>query len=103
MKRRRILIVDDHESIRSVIREIFEEAGLDYEFLEAANGDEALAIISKEPLDLVLLDIMMPNSIDGFSVLRRMRPFSRVPVVMISARNDPVDIIQAARLGAGSY
>ncbi len=100
MERSRILVVDDEESIRDLVRDILEDEK--YELLEASDGDEALAIAGREALDLVVLDVNMPG-LDGFTVLRRLQETGDVPVIMLSVRDDQADRRDAARFGANDY
>ena len=83
MDRKRILLVDDEEGIQLLYREEFEEEG--YEVISAYNGDEALEEFTKEPPDLVILDINMPG-MNGIEVLRRMKEINPdLPVILSSA------------------
>lgn len=80
---KRILLVDDEEGIQLLYREEFEEEG--YEVVSAYNGDEALEEFTKQPPDLVILDINMPG-MSGIEVLRRMKEMnSDLPVILSSA------------------
>lgn len=78
----RILVVDDHEDVRLLLR--YELAPEGHDVVEAANGEEALAAIAQGQIDLVLLDIMMPV-LDGWGVLERLDPATAPPVVVITA------------------
>jgi two-component system KDP operon response regulator KdpE len=100
MRRTRILIVDDDLAIRKFVRANLEAR--DYETLMAADGAEALQVMEKELPDLVLLDIMMPQ-MDGFEVCRRLRQWSQVPIIMLSARGDESDKVECLDLGADDY
>jgi len=100
MRTPRVLIVDDDVSIVKFVRANLKADG--YETLAAADGEEALQTIEKELPDLILLDIMMPK-IDGFEVLRRLREWSVIPVVMLSARGDERDKVKCLDLGADDY
>jgi DNA-binding response OmpR family regulator len=84
----RILVVDDDEDIRLLLR--YELSPEGHEVLEAANGEEALALLAAQPVDLVLLDIMMPV-LDGWDVLRRVEPESAPPIVVITALSSDSD------------
>jgi len=100
MKRKRILIVDDDAAIRKFVKANLEAR--DYEALLAADGDEALKIIEEEMPDLVLLDIMMPK-MDGFEVCRRLREWSDIPIIMISAKDSENDKVTCFDAGADDY
>ena len=83
MEKKRILLVDDEEGIQLLYREEFEEEG--YDVTTASNGEEALEKFTKEPPDLVILDINMPG-MNGIEVLRRMKEInSNLPVILSSA------------------
>lgn len=98
--KKRILIVDDELSILKFLRSNLEDRG--YAIISATNGEEALAIIEREMPDLILLDVMMPQ-MDGFEVCRRLREWSQIPIIMLSARGDERDKVQCLDLGADDY
>jgi len=100
MKNNRILIVDDELSIVKFVRAVLKDKG--YEVLTATNGAEAVQTMEQELPDLVLLDINMP-ALDGFEVCRRLREWSEVPIIMLSARADETDKIKCLNLGADDY
>ena len=86
----RILTVEDDERIRTAVRLALEDEGWEVE--ETANGEEALAAFTREPSDVVLIDIMLPG-VDGFEVCRSIRRTSAVPIVMVTARSDTHDVV----------
>ena len=96
----KILIADDEPEIRSLLRLYLENAG--YAVEEAADGLEAMNKLAGGDIDLCLLDIMMPK-IDGFHVLQKIREDSRIPVIIISARDSDPDKILGLDLGADDY
>ena len=96
----RILLVEDDASIRETTSLGLERAGLDV--TTASDGDEALDRFRREPFDLVVLDLMLPGR-DGYDVCREIRRTSRVPIVMLSARSDTVDVVVGLELGADDY
>jgi DNA-binding response OmpR family regulator len=99
--RGRILIVDDEPNIRLLFRAALESAG--YEVEEAADGDEGLASLSRYLIDLILLDLHMPN-LGGMEVLRRIRDeVFQVPVVIVTAHGSVPDAVEAMRLGAVDF
>ena len=100
MKRNRILIVDDDPSIRKFVKANLEVR--DYEVLLASDGDEALKIIEEELPDLILLDIMMPK-LDGYAVCQRVREWSEIPIIMISARDSENDKVKCFDYGADDF
>ena len=96
----RVLLVEDDSSIREVASLGLGAASLRVE--TAADGAEALARFRADPYDLVVLDVMLPE-VDGFEVCREIRRSSRVPILMVSARTDTVDIVVGLELGADDY
>ena len=95
-----ILVVDDDTSIRKFIR-----ANLDarnYEVLLATDGVEAMRLFAEHTLDLIVLDIMMPE-MDGFQVCRLVREKSKVPIIMLSAKEGEGDKLRCLELGADDY
>ncbi len=98
--KRRVLIVEDEALMREVIRDYFEHDG--YECSEAANGSEAINYINIAEYDIVLLDIMLPET-DGFCVCREIRKKSSVPVIMITARSEEYDKLAGYEAGADDY
>ena len=95
-----ILIVDDEPSIRRFVGAGLRAEG--YEVTEAADGEEALRAVERSLPDLMLMDIMMPK-LDGFEVCRRVREWSSVPIIMLSALADPMDKVKSLNLGADDY
>jgi len=97
---RRVLVVDDEPHIRTVLRGYLQADG--FEVAEAADGAAALAAMHDQPPDLVLLDVMMPG-IDGLEVLRQLRTFSDVYVILVTARAEEVDKLVGLGVGADDY
>ncbi len=95
-----VLVVDDEVTIRKNVSAILRMEG--YELLEANNGLQALEAMELRLPALVILDINMPN-MDGFEVVQRIREWSEVPIIMVSARLDEQDKVRALRLGADDY
>ncbi|MFL5722547.1 MAG: response regulator [Chloroflexota bacterium] len=96
----RILLVEDDPSIREVTAIGLRNAG--FTVTTAADGAEALARFAAEPSDLVLLDVMLPR-LDGLEVCREIRRTSTVPVVMLTARADTIDVVVGLEAGADDY
>jgi two-component system response regulator MtrA len=96
----RVLLVEDDASIREVAALGLEQAG--FRVTTAADGRDGLARFRDGGPDLVVLDVMLPE-LDGLAVLREIRAASRVPVVMLSARADTVDVVVGLELGADDY
>jgi two-component system, OmpR family, KDP operon response regulator KdpE len=100
LKGRLILVVDDESRIVNVVRMNLELEGC--RVIAASNGREALDRVRDNMPDLVLLDVMMPG-MDGFEVLRRLRQFSAVPVIMLTAKDESDDRVRGLELGADDY
>ena len=96
----KLLIVDDEEAIRKLVRKYAEFAG--YDVAEAADGMEAVLLCRKERFDGVVMDIMMPE-LDGFSACREIRKNSDVPILLLSARGEEYDKINGFEFGADDY
>jgi two-component system response regulator MtrA len=96
----RVLLVEDDASIREVASMGLRGASLSVE--TAADGRDALARFRADPYDLVVLDVMLPE-LDGLEVCREIRRTSRVPILMLSARSDTVDVVVGLELGADDY
>ncbi len=95
-----ILLVDDEERIINFLKAKFKLSG--YDVLVATNGAEALEQFKTHQPDLVVLDLVMPK-MDGFEVLKELRSFSSVPVIILSAKRADVDKIKGLHLGADDY
>jgi two-component system, OmpR family, KDP operon response regulator KdpE len=98
----KLLLVDDDPEIRGSVRLGFELQWRDVEIVEAGAGAEALTLVEEERPDLVLLDIGLPD-MDGYRVLREVRAFSSVPVIMLTARDEPIDKVRGLEAGADDY
>jgi two-component system phosphate regulon response regulator OmpR len=99
-KKLRVLIVDDDPRIRRTLDQALKSEG--FETREARDGAEAMRQIERMPFDAVTLDLTLPDE-DGLSVTRRVRQSSDVPIVMITAKADPVDRVVGLELGADDY
>jgi two-component system, OmpR family, KDP operon response regulator KdpE len=97
---RRILIVDDEPGLRELVRINLEHEG--FAVLQAENGVVGLQMIQEEHPDLVILDVMMPE-MDGWEVCRKLREFSQLPVLMLTARVQSQDIVTGLESGADDY
>ncbi|SEP86916.1 DNA-binding response regulator, OmpR family, contains REC and winged-helix (wHTH) domain [Lachnospiraceae bacterium RM5] len=95
-----ILVVDDEEKIRTVIRKYAEFEG--YNIKEVSNGLEAVKECTMNDYDLIILDIMMPE-LDGFSACRKIRETKDTPIIMLSARGEEYDKIHGFELGIDDY
>ena len=96
----RILVVDDEQSIRTIIEYALKDAGFDV--VTAARGDDALVAMEREPIDLVVLDVMLPG-MDGLEVCQKIRAERNVPIIMLSARGEELDKVLGLELGADDY
>ena len=96
----KILVVDDEEKIRTVIRKYAEFEG--YGITEASNGIEAIELCRTGDFNLVILDIMMPE-LDGFTVCKKIREIREIPIIMLSARGEEYDKIHGFELGIDDY
>lgn len=96
----KILIVDDEDKIRSLIKKYALFEG--YEVMEAENGMEAIEICKKAVFDIIIMDIMMPE-LDGFSACKVIRKLRDTPVIMLSARGEEYDKIHGFELGIDDY
>jgi len=96
----KILIIEDEEGIIHLLNLYLKDAG--YDVVAARDGADGLALHAREHPDLVVLDIMLP-AIDGFEVCRRIRQWSKTPILMLTARGSEDDRIQGLELGADDY
>lgn len=96
----KILIVDDEENIREVLKEYAEFSG--YEVYEASNGFEAVKMCKDDDFDIIIMDIMMPK-LDGFSAVKEIRKMKNIPVLMLSARTEEYDKLFGFELGIDDY
>jgi DNA-binding response OmpR family regulator len=97
---KRILIVDDEPRYLRLLEANLRTEG--YEVVTAQDGAQALEVFSSQPIDLVLLDVMMPR-LDGFATTQRLREFSTVPIVMLTAKGEEQDRVRGLDLGADDY
>src|SRR5439155_5381507 len=96
----RVLLVEDDPSIREIAALGLKQAG--YRVTTSGDGREGLMRARQDPFDAVILDVMLP-SLDGFEICREIRRDSRVPIVMLTARTDTVDIVVGLESGADDY
>src|SRR5437762_384932 len=96
----RTLVVDVEPSLVATLRYALVKAGFEVE--AAADGPSALAAVRRDEPDLVLLDVMLPG-LDGFEVCRQVRRDSAVPILMLTARDDPTDRVVGLEVGADDY
>ncbi|MDF2670460.1 MAG: hssR [Paenibacillus sp.] len=95
-----ILVVDDEAHIRELVRLYLSDEG--FEIVEKANGEDAYDYIVHHPVDLVVLDIMMPK-LDGWELCRKIREMGETPILMITAKGEPAHKIKGFQLGTDDY
>ena len=101
MEQIKILVVDDESRMRKLVHDFLVKQG--YIVLEAENGEEAVEIFfSDKTISLVILDIMMPK-MDGWQVCREIRRYSKVPIIMLTAKSDERDELMGFELGVDEY
>ena len=101
MENLKILVVDDEARMRKLVRDFLVKAG--YTVLEAEDGNEAMEVFyANKNISLLILDVMMPG-MDGWEVCREVRSFSKVPIIMLTARSDERDELQGFELGVDEY
>lgn len=101
MDQLKILVVDDESRMRKLVRDFLVKA--DYAVLEAEDGEQALEIFeAQNDIALVILDVMMPK-LDGWQVCREIREYSKVPIIMLTARSDERDELMGFELGVDEY
>ncbi len=97
----KILVVDDESRMRKLVRDFLKVKG--FRVIEAGDGEEALDIFFREKdISLILLDVMMPK-LDGWEVLKTIRQYSKVPIMMLTARGEERDELQGFDLGVDEY
>jgi DNA-binding response OmpR family regulator len=95
-----IMIVDDEKHYRELIKINLQTEG--YETIEATNGEHALELLDNQQPDLVLLDVLMPN-LDGLDTCKKIRLFSNVPVIFLTALSNEIDRVKGLNIGADDY
>jgi len=97
----KILVVDDEPRVVQLVRKVLEAVG--YQVIAAASGEPAIEMVALEQPNLVLLDILLPHELDGYGVCRRIREFSEVPVIMLTAKALESDVLHGFDVGADDY
>ena len=97
---KRVLLVDDDEKLRRLLKEYLE--GYEFHVFTLADGEAVLNAVRKESPEIVILDIMLPKK-DGLEVLKEIRAVSRVPVIMLTAKGEEADRVVGLELGADDY
>ena len=96
----KLLVVDDEERIRDIIREYAEFN--DFQVTEAADGMEAVECVKKNDFDIIVMDIMMPK-LDGYSACKEIKKIKDIPVIMLSARGEEYDKLFGFEIGVDDY
>ncbi|HWQ45456.1 MAG TPA: response regulator transcription factor [Longilinea sp.] len=97
---RTVLVVDDKQSIRVLLSDFL--TGQGYTVITASDGVEACELVKENPVDIILLDIMMPN-MDGYQFITRLHKESEIPVIMITAKQEEADLVRAYDLGTDDF
>ncbi len=97
----RILVVDDEPRVVRLVSEVLKAVG--YEVLSAVSGEPAIEMLALEQPDLVLLDVLLPQGLDGYEICRRVREFSNVPIIMLTAKAQESDMLRGFDVGADDY
>ncbi len=97
----KVLVVEDSREIANSVADMLKAEG--YEVVVAYDGSEGLAAFNQERPDLVILDLMLPDGVHGFDVLRQMRQHTNVPVIMLTGRDEEIDRVVGIEMGADDY
>jgi two-component system KDP operon response regulator KdpE len=97
----KILVVEDEPRVVRLVSEVLKAVG--YQVIAATSGGPAIEMVAVEQPDLVLLDILLPHDLDGYEVCRRIREFSEVPVIMLTAKAQEIDMLHGFDVGADDY
>ena len=97
----KVLVVDDEPRVVRLVSEVLKAVG--YQVIAAASGKPAIEMVALEQPDLVLLDVLLPRDLDGYGVCRRIREFSDVPVIMLTAKAQEADVLRGFDVGADDY
>lgn len=100
MKKKKILVVEDEEKILEVVTSLMEKQG--YEVYQAEDGKKALEIFNNNEISLIILDLMLPD-ISGEEICMKIREKSRVPIIMLTAKIDEVNLLRGLDIGADDY
>jgi two-component system response regulator ResD len=101
MEKLKVMVVDDEARMRKLVRDFLQKEN--YEVIEAADGEEAVdKFFAEKDIALIILDVMMPK-MDGWQVCREIRQYSKVPIIMLTARGDERDELTGYNLGVDDY
>jgi two-component system KDP operon response regulator KdpE len=101
IRQTKILIVDDEPRVVNLVREVLNATG--FIVTAACSGESAVELAALEQPDLILLDIILPGAMDGYQVAKRLREFSDVPIIMLTAKVREVDMLHGFEVGADDY
>jgi DNA-binding response OmpR family regulator len=96
-----ILIVDDEPKLVRLVTEVLRATG--YHVISSSNGEQAIELVSIEQPDLVILDIVLLGNLDGFTVAKRLREFSNIPIIMLTAKVRESDMLRGYECGIDDY
>ena len=97
----KILVVDDEPRVVRLVTEVLSAVG--YEVITAVRGEPAIEMVALEQPDLVLLDVLLPGDLNGYEICRRIREFSDIAVIMLTAKAQESDVLQGFDVGADDY
>lgn len=97
----KILVVDDEPRVVRLVSEVLKAVG--YEVIAAASGEPAIEMVALEQPDMVLLDVLLPHGMDGYAICSRIREFSNVPIIMLTAKALESDMLQGFDVGCDDY
>ena len=100
-----VMVVDDSRIMRNIVKNTFEKLKIPANFIEAADGKQALDLLMNNEINLVLLDWNMPNlsGIDFLKLVRSMDKYREIPVIMVTSEADKFHVVEAVKAGATSY
>ena len=100
-----VLVVDDSRIMRNIVKNTFSQMKIPCQFLEAANGKEALTQLQSQRVDLILLDWNMPelSGIDFLKTVRAMEEYKELPIIMVTSESARYNVIEALKTGASDY
>jgi len=101
MERERILVVDDEPKLVLLVRQIL--SALDYRVLAASSGEQAVEMVAMEQPDLIILDIVLLGEMDGYETAKRVRSFSDIPIIMLTAKVRESDMLRGFETGVDDY
>ena len=104
-KMKTVLVVDDSRIMRNIVKNYFSEQKIDCNYLEAENGSDAMELLMKQPVSLILLDWNMPklSGIDFLKKVRSMSQYTKLPIIMVTSESAKYNVIEALKLGATDY